>query len=1033
MTSDVQGNRPLSEDELQELVASSDAGARNPVGAVGLSLAVIAVSWSVFQVILASPLANYLLPGAVNNNSRLIHLAFALMLGFMAYPAMGRESRNLISFALGHLGTVLGLGAFTVALLVTLSPEISMNVAVLIGALVALALVTPTFLNGSGIATGVERIAGALGMFAAMLVLFYSAFAILGQYLLGGWSGTLQIVALLLGLGMSAWFVLSYVRQWDTPESDFVPLQDWALAGAGVFVSIYGFLNYQKIVDSGGLADDIDKYYALAGLLILFEAARRALGPAMAIIATIFLAYVFFGSSDWVPEVIRWKGASLKKAMSHMWITSEGVFGIALGVSTKFVFLFVLFGALLDKAGAGNYFIKMAFGALGHLRGGPAKAAVVGSAATGLISGSSIANVVTTGTFTIPLMKRVGFSSEQAGSVEVASSVNGQIMPPVMGAAAFLMVEYVGISYVEVITHAFLPAAISYIALVYIVHLEAVKRNMPTLGNREVHMVRTILGMASFFIVFAGLCYGSQFPVNAAYKWVPSIAGLLMFGTVFAIYVALVALAAGIDDLEPDDPNAKEVELPDISKIYKAGLHYLLPIIVLVYFLMIEQKSPGLSAFWATALLFVILLTQKPIKAFFRNQSNMMTTFLEGCHDLWSGLIDGSRNMIGIALATATAGVIVGTVTLTGVGQVMADLVETMAYGLTYLSAVVVHAISPLTDLVGITSFQGTVAERAADMTGTILVFVLLCVGLLSLVLGMGLPTTANYIVVSSLMAGVVVELGAQSGLIVPLIAVHLFVFYFGIMADVTPPVGLASFAAAAVSGGDAIRTGFVAFFYSLRTVALPFVFIFNTDLLLIDVTWTQGILVAISATIAILVFTAGTMGYFVTRSRLYESFLLVFVAFALFRPDFFMNRIMPPHTEVAPTELVQALGAAEAGQQLRLTIEGPDFDTGEIASTTLVVEVLEGLDGAAMAEKAGLILLPEADQMNLDAPGFGTPTEQDLGSFDFYGDSPVFVKEILAPADQMPKELVFIPALLLLSLIALMQRGRARREGVPA
>ena len=506
-----------------------------------------------------------------------------------------------------------------------------------------------------------------------------------------------------------------------------------------------------------------------------------------------------------------------------------------------------------------------------------------------------------------------------------------------------------------------------------------------------------------------------------------------MFGVVFAIYVALVALAAGIPDLEPDDPNAKEVELPDISKIYKAGLHYLLPIVVLVYFLMIEQKSPGLSAFWATALLFVILLTQKPIKAFFRNQSNMMATFVEGCHDLWSGLIDGSRNMIGIALATATAGVIVGTVTLTGVGQVMADLVETMAYGLTYLSAIVVHAISPLTDLIGITSFQGTVAERAADMTGTILVFVLLCVGLLSLVLGMGLPTTANYIVVSSLMAGVVVELGAQSGLIVPLIAVHLFVFYFGIMADVTPPVGLASFAAAAVSGGDAIRTGFVAFFYSLRTVALPFVFIFNTDLLLIDVTWTQGILVAISATIAILVFTAGTMGYFVTRSRLYESFLLVFVAFALFRPDFFMNRIMPPHTLVAPTELVQALDVAEAGQQLRLTIEGPDFDTGEIASTTLVVEVLEGLDGAAMAEKAGLVLLPEADQMNLDAPGFGTPAEQDLGSFDFYGDSPVFVKEILAPADQMPKELVFIPALLLLGLIAMMQSGRARREGETA
>ncbi len=603
----------------------------------------------------------------------------------------------------------------------------------------------------------------------------------------------------------------------------YIPIADWVLGLLGAFIALYGLFFYEKIVNAGGLADNVDKWFALAGLLILFEGARRALGPAMAIIATVFLAYVFFGSSEIVPDVIRWKGASLKKAMSHMWITSEGVFGIALGVSTKFVFLFVLFGALLDKAGAGNYFIKMAFGALGHLRGGPAKAAVVGSAATGLISGSSIANVVTTGTFTIPLMKRVGFSSEKAGAVEVASSVNGQIMPPVMGAAVFSMVEYVGISYVEVITHAFLPATISYIALIYIVHLEAVKNNMPTLGDRDIKLARTIVGMFSFFAVFAGLCYGSQFPVELVSSWVPSSAGLVMSALVCALYVALLWVASSVPDLEPDDPHAKHVELPVISQIYKAGLYYLLPIIVLVYFLMIEQKSPGLSAFWATTLLFVILLTQRPLKAIFRGENRTVNAFKDGVTDLLQGLIDGARNMIGIGLATATAGVIVGTVTLTGVGQVMADLVE--------------------------------------FLSGGNLILMLVMVGLLSLILGMGLPTTANYIVVSSLMAGVVVELGAQNGLIVPLIAVHLFVFYFGIMADVTPPVGLASFAAAAVSGGDAIKTGFIAFFYSLRTVALPFVFIFNTDLLLIDVTLWQGILVFITASIAILAFTAGTMG----------------------------------------------------------------------------------------------------------------------------------------------------------------------------
>ncbi|UWQ51468.1 TRAP transporter permease [Leisingera caerulea] len=869
MTSDAQGNRPLSEEELQELVASSDAGARNPVGSVGLFLAIVAVIWSVFQVILASPVSNLLLPGSVVNNSRQIHLAFAIFLAYAAYPALKSSPRG------------------------------------------------------------------------------------------------------------------------------YIPIQDWIFAIAGTGIALYGYIFYQKIVDSGGLADDMDKWFALAGLILLFEAARRALGPAMAIIATIFLLYVFFGSSEYVPEVIRWKGASLKKAMSHMWITSEGVFGIALGVSTKFVFLFVLFGALLDKAGAGNYFIKMAFGALGHLRGGPAKAAVVGSAATGLISGSSIANVVTTGTFTIPLMKRVGFTSEQAGSVEVASSVNGQIMPPVMGAAAFLMVEYVGISYVEVITHAFLPAAISYIALVYIVHLEAVKRNMPTLGNRVVSMGRTIGGMALFFAGFAALCYGVQYPVKWIVAAMPDASGLTLSALVVAAYIALLWLAAGVDDLVPDDPNAAEVELPVVAEIYKAGLHYLLPIIVLVYFLMIEQKSPGLSAFWATALLFVILVTQKPLKAIFRGQSDMANAFMEGVSDLWHGLIDGARNMIGIALATATAGVIVGTVTLTGVGQVMSELVE--------------------------------------FISGGNLILMLVMVGILSLVLGMGLPTTANYIVVSSLMAGVVVELGAQSGLIVPLIAVHLFVFYFGIMADVTPPVGLASFAAAAVSGGDAIRTGFTAFFYSLRTVALPFVFIFNTDLLLIDVNWIQGILVAISATIAILVFTAGTMGYFISRNRIYESILLIFAAFALFRPDFFMDRIMPPYAQVPPAQLVQAMDEAEPGAELRITVEGPDFDTSEIKSTTMLLTA-DGTGGQQAVDAYGLLLLEEDGVVKLEEPMFGTPAAPNLESFDFYADEPVRIIAIQAPASQLPKELIFIPALLLVALIAFLQRGRAReQEGVPA
>jgi TRAP transporter 4TM/12TM fusion protein len=869
MTDNQSKGRQLSEEELQDLVASSDSGGRNPVGPVATAMAVIAFVWSLFQIVLASPVSNLLLPGDIINNSRQIHLAFAIFLAFMAYPALSSSPRS------------------------------------------------------------------------------------------------------------------------------YIPVQDWIMAFTGAFIAMYGYFFYDKIVNSGGLADDTDKWVALLGLILLFEAARRALGPAMAIIATIFLLYVFFGASEWVPDVIRWKGASLKKAMSHMWITSEGVFGIALGVSTKFVFLFVLFGALLEKAGAGNYFIKMAFGALGHLRGGPAKAAVVGSAATGLISGSSIANVVTTGTFTIPLMKRVGFSSEKAGAVEVASSVNGQIMPPVMGAAAFLMVEYVGISYVEVITHAFLPAVISYIALVYIVHLEAVKLNMPTLGNKVVSLGRTIAGMAVFFAAFAALCYGVQYPVGWVAALVPEGAAWVLAVLTFLAYVVLLWLAAQVPDLEIDDPNQEVIELPDVARIYKSGLYYLLPIIVLVYFLMIEQKSPGLSAFWASFLLFGILLTQKPLKAMFRGSSDTVNAFRDGVKDLIQGMIDGARNMIGIGLATATAGVIVGTVTLTGVGQVMADLVE--------------------------------------FLSGGNLILMLVMVGILSLILGMGLPTTANYIVVSSLMAGVVVELGANSGLIVPLIAVHLFVFYFGIMADVTPPVGLASFAAAAVSGGDAIRTGFIAFFYSLRTVALPFVFIFNTDLLLIDVTWTQGIIVFIVSTIGILVFTAGTMGWFMTRSRMWESVVLVAIAFALFRPGFFMDMIQEPYRVVPASELVQEVGKARPGSEWRLVVAGPDFDSGEMRETHFTLKIEDGTDGAERLAARGLVVIEEDGLVKLDEPFPGTPFFKKMADYDFYGDEPVRVLTAQVDVDGMPKELMFIPALLLLAAVAYLQILRARKEEATA
>ncbi|MFI0472442.1 TRAP transporter permease [Halomonas sp. HMF6819] len=845
--------------DLDDMVAASDTGARKPLGAPGKLLVGIAAVWSVFQLWIASPLPYMLGFGVFSaTEARSIHLAFALFLAFMAYPALKRSPR------------------------------------------------------------------------------------------------------------------------------DRVPLQDWAFAAVAAFCGAYLFIFYDDLATRAGRPITQDIVVGVVGIVMLLEATRRALGPPLMVVAAVFIAYSLFG--PYMPGILAHRGVSLGGLINHQWLGTQGVFGIALGVSTSFVFLFVLFGALLDKAGAGNYFIKVAFSMLGHFKGGPAKAAVVASGMTGLISGSSIANTVTTGTFTIPMMKRVGFSAEKAGAVEVSSSVNGQIMPPVMGAAAFLMVEYVGISYVEVIKHAFLPALISYIALIYIVHLEALKADMRGLpsGNPPRPLLNKVIGFLTGLLLLMALSIGVYYglgwlkPVlGEATPWVVSV-GLAV------IYIGLLKIGAQYPELEVDDPNQAVVKLPQTRPTVMVGLHYILPVVVLVWCLMVERLSPGLSAFWATVFMIFIMVTQRPIIALFRGRSQMATDIKEGLWDLWDGLVTGARNMIGIGIATATAGIVVGAVSQTGVGLVLADVVEILS--------------------------------------GGNLMVILLLTAVLSLILGMGLPTTANYIVVSALMAPVIVMLGQQNGLIVPLIAVHLFVFYFGIMADVTPPVGLASFAAAAVSGGDPIRTGFQAFYYSLRTAALPFLFIFNTDLLLIDVTVAQGIVVFIVATIAMLIFAAGTQGYFITRNRWYESILLLLVAFTLFRPGFFMDRLHDPYASIPPAQFAEALERVDEGSNLRIQIAGEDA-FGAPLTTYMLIPVPDGETGEERMENLGLELYTDGDQTLVDMVEFGSPAA-DLG-LDFDQE----IIEVLAPVDRWTKEWMWLPALGLFALVVLLQRGRRRKD----
>ena len=852
--------------DLAQLVAETDTGGRDPQGLARAVLLGVALVWSLFQLWIASPLPFALGFGVFNDTeSRSLHLGFALLLAFLAYPAFGKSPR------------------------------------------------------------------------------------------------------------------------------DRIPVADWVLGLIAAFCGSYLFWFYGALATRPGAPITQDIVVAIVGLVLLLEAARRALGLPMVILAVVFIAYIFAG--PYMPDMIAHKGASLGKGMSHLWLTTEGVFGVALGVSSGFIFLFVLFGALLETAGAGNYFIQSAISMLGHLRGGPAKAAVVASASTGLISGSSIANVVTTGTFTIPLMKRVGYRPDKAGAVEVAASVDGQIMPPVMGAAAFLMVEYVGIPYTQVLKHAVLPALISYIALFYIVHLEAMKSDIrgiprPPGAPQGMARVRSALMTVCGFIVLAGAVYYGMGWIKdlagAAAKWI--VLALLLAG-----YVALIGFSARFPELTPDDPNKPMEYLPEAGPTLKSGLHYLLPVVVLIWNLMVEEMSPALSAFWATMFLVLIVVTQRPLFALFRKHA-LAGTVQHGLSDLFTGLVTGARNMIGIGIATAAAGIIVGTVTLTGIGLVMTEFVEVIS--------------------------------------GGNLMVMLLMVAVICLILGMGLPTTANYIVVSTLMAPVVVELGSQSGLLVPLIAVHMFVFYFGLMADVTPPVGLASYAAAGIARTDPIKTGVTAFGYSIRTAILPFMFIFNTQLLLIGIDNAAHLVITIvSAIVANLMFAAGTQGWFVTRNRWWESLALLLVTFTLFRPGFWWDMIYPPYVDAPATQLIQVADEAPDGARQRLWIEGTTIEGKEISRGVLLPLGDKADNGRARLAKVGLRVVPMGDELQVMQVQFGSRAEK-LGI-----EQGFTIKTIENDADRPAKEWMMVPALLLLALVYWVQRRRrdSAAAAVPA
>ena len=589
---------------------------------------------------------------------------------------------------------------------------------------------------------------------------------------------------------------------------DHIPWSDYLFAILGAVSALYLYFDWEGIAGRSGMPSTLDVVVGIILLVTLLEAARRALGPALSLIAIVFSVYAYFG--PYMPEVLAFRGVSVNRYLSQITLSSEGIYGIPLDVSARVVFLYVLLGALLEKAGAGKFFIDLALCFLGRFKGGPAKAAVLASGLTGMVSGSSIANIVTTGTFTIPLMKKVGYPAKKAAAIEVAASTDGQIAPPIMGAAAFIIAEYVNVPYIAVVKAAAIPAFASYAALLYITHIEASK--------------------------------------------------------------------LGLRGLRKD-------ELPNLKETLLEGLHFLIPIGALLYELIYLRHSPDKSAFNSILWLFAVVFLKDLYDG--RGQAGFIARGLKkSLGTLYDGLASGAKNMVTVAVACASAGIIVGVVNM-GIGGMITQIVEQLSGGNIYLM-LVITAIA-------------------------------------SLLIGMGLPTTATYIVMASLTAPIIVNVGGANGFIVPLMAAHLFCFYFGILADDTPPVGLASYAAAALAHSDPIPTGIQGFMYDIRTSILPFMFIFNSDLILHNInSWPLGIMIFLTACVGTCAFASATQGWFFTRNKWYDVILLLCATLIMFRPDLLAEMLKLPHRYVSYPIGLALLAAIYFNQRRRAGRKAP-------------------------------------------------------------------------------------------------------------
>lgn len=551
-----------------------------------------------------------------------------------------------------------------------------------------------------------------------------------------------------LAFGISLVYLLCPTKRNWIRGGSVHPL-DLGLAILATIPPLYILLNYHDLVLRAGTVTPTDVAVGILGIVMVIEAARRIVGLPIVIVVLCFIAYGFLG--PYMPGPIAHRGLTLNQMVGHLFFTTEGVFGIPLGVSASFIFLFILFGAYLEKTGLGQFFIDIANAVAGWASGGPAKVAVISSALEGTISGSSVANVVGSGSFTIPMMKRLGYHKDFAGAVEAAASTGGQIMPPVMGAAAFLMAEFVGIPYMEVVKAAVIPAILYFLGVFLGVHFEA-KRN--------------------------------------------------------------------------DLKGTPRSMLPPVGKILREEGHLAIPLIAIIYLL-----SAGYTPMKAALAGIVISIATAMLRP------NTRMTF----NDIVDGLIKGARGALGVLIACAAAGIIIGVVTKTGIGLKL--------------------------------------ASALVDLSAGNFLILLFCTMVTSLVLGMGVPTTANYVITSTIAAPALVSLG------VPILAAHMFVFYFGIIADITPPVALAAFAGAAISGGNPIKTGINASKLGIAAFIIPYMFVISPAMLGIDATFESVVFTTVTAIIGMVGVSASMIGQFVDRANWIERLLLFAAGIMLIDP----------------------------------------------------------------------------------------------------------------------------------------------------